>query len=385
MKFEINSKELKEMIGKVQTVICKKSSLKCLTRIYFEQADGKLHITGTNLEHYIDVFTNNVVFDSVGESFGIDIDDIKMLLKMNGDIHITKNKNIISVLCGKKTVDIKCYEKDTCVNTPKLVAMENIISAKENWLLETLINLSIFTSKDSTNKIMKCFNINVLDNCIEALDGHKVAIRKLEEGVIKSSNTDNVMLNNICLPILKKVLDKKSVELINVSANGKYIKVSGKDFEYIQKVIEGQYFKVNTLLKDCNKNIEMTFKKNNILEIADYICSMIKADNEAPMVFNYSNGKIYSYFKNFQMKVVDEVEANNVKMEENYLIGFNPIYLQEAFKIVDCDNVECYGINNKSPFIINGNEYKFVVLPINIAPQIINKVVEDFNKQKSEK
>jgi hypothetical protein len=48
-------------------------------------------------------------------------------------------------------------------------------------------------------------------------------------------------------------------------------------------------------------------------------------------------------------------------------IGFNPRFLVDVFEIVDSDNPICLGTNPKAPMMIYGNEYNFLVLPINIA------------------
>ena len=62
-------------------------------------------------------------------------------------------------------------------------------------------------------------------------------------------------------------------------------------------------------------------------------------------------------------------------MENNLYIGFNPHFLADAFSIIDTDKPLCRGKNNKSPMFIDGNEYSFVVLPINIMNQNIEEKI----------
>ena len=70
--------------------------------------------------------------------------------------------------------------------------------------------------------------------------------------------------------------------------------------------------------------------------------------------------------------IVDE--ENNIakikverKTGEILYIAFNPHYIVDVFNIIDCDNPVCRGRDNKCPMFIDGNEYNFIILPVNIG------------------
>ena len=50
-----------------------------------------------------------------------------------------------------------------------------------------------------------------------------------------------------------------------------------------------------------------------------------------------------------------------------FYIGFDPQFLTDAFNIVDSDKPLCFGTGSKAPLLINGDEYKILVLPVNIG------------------
>ena len=53
----------------------------------------------------------------------------------------------------------------------------------------------------------------------------------------------------------------------------------------------------------------------------------------------------------------------------------------DAFSIIDCDNPVCRGKNNKSPMFIDGNEYSFLILPVNIGNGgVMDKIREHINR-----
>ena len=117
LKFTIDSKELKTMIDKSVAILNKKALISSLTKLYFKiETDGILKILGTDLtdfEHYVEIRSANA-WNIIPGEFGIDIDDLKVIIKMNGNITIEdisiKSDYKIKVICGNKTVKIHKYE-----------------------------------------------------------------------------------------------------------------------------------------------------------------------------------------------------------------------------------------------------------------------------------
>lgn len=61
MKFNINSKDFKELAEKAITCVNKKAAVEDLTRIYLNVTeDGKLEIRTINLEHYLILECDNI-------------------------------------------------------------------------------------------------------------------------------------------------------------------------------------------------------------------------------------------------------------------------------------------------------------------------------------
>ena len=86
MKFTMNAKDLKVMMEKGMAAINKKATLSTLTRLYFQiDKNGILKVLGTDMEHWAEVRTDNA-YDTQPGVFGIDVDDIKIISKMSGEI-----------------------------------------------------------------------------------------------------------------------------------------------------------------------------------------------------------------------------------------------------------------------------------------------------------
>ena len=219
MKFTMDAKELKTMMDRGMSVINKKTPAQSLTRLYFQvDENGIVKVWGTDMEHYTEIRSDNAYMTSPG-ILGIDIDDVKIISKMNGEITLedvtTEDMKVgkINIKCGKKTVTIPRYA-NTDVFLPAMDETEvKIIGVKENWLLETITNLAKFTSNQETNKMMQTFNFNTKAKRIEALDGYRIGMRSLESQKIYNvadDEKDYVKLHNMCVPVFKKLMDKKS-------------------------------------------------------------------------------------------------------------------------------------------------------------------------------
>lgn len=371
MKFTMNAKELKAMIDKGITVIDKKHYNPDFKKLYFQiDKDGLLRVLGSNSEQYVEI-RNDQAYDVQPGVFGIDIDDIKIVTKMKGNIIVEDvttedmgDVGKINIKCGKKTVTIPRYQNVDIFLPAMDGTEEKILAAKENWLLETLVNLETYTSDDINKMTMQCFNFNTKQNRIEALEGHRIGMRTLRDQEVYSENS--VMLNRSCVPVFKKAMSKKSESKVTISQDEKYVKVDGNDFTYVRRKQDGTYFDVEKLLR-FDSDFKFVPDRESMLEMAKYNRELrVNDGKDAPVIFHSENGGLYSYIKTHKYEAFDEIETSENNMKSDLYISFNPSYIADAFSIVDSDEPECIGINAKSPIVIKGDEYSFLILPINI-------------------
>lgn len=370
IKFTMNAKELKIMMDKVMTAVNKKVSVPSLKRLYFSIDDkGILKILSTDIDHYVEVRTKNVYHTEPG-MLGIDIEDIKIISKMSGEItveDITSDKEEkINIKCGKKNVSIPRFE-NTDVFLPVLNNVEDILDVKKNWLSETISNLSVFVSnREEVNRMMSVFNFNTKEKRVEALWNCMIGMRQLEDDMIlkETGNPfETVKLHCRCVPVFKKLLDKKSERKVIISQNDKYVKVESENFTYITKRIDGEYFKVNQMLSD-EWDYKFTANAKELLEAMKYDADLLK-ESKLPVTFHAENGNLYSYASTTRYEAFDEIEVKE-KPEKDFYIGFNPSFLVDIMSIVDSEYPVFYGTKEVCPWIINGDTYSFLILPVNI-------------------
>lgn len=204
--------------------------------------------------------------------------------------------------------------------------------------------------------------------------------------VVDDNPFNTVKIHNKCVPAFKKIMDKKSENDVIIFQDNKYIKVCGSDFTYMIRRAEGEYFKVDQLL-NFTEEYKFVPHRENILETMKYNADLAKLDktDRKPVILHSEGGKLYSYIRTTKYEAFDELDAVEDNMGEKLYIGFNSQFLVDAFSIVDSDNPVCIGVNDKSPMIIAGNEYSFLVLPVNITKDDCNyneKFAEHINRSK---
>lgn len=390
MKFTIHQKELKQLVEKVATVINKNAALESLKQVHFNVEEHKLTLWATDLEQFVVVQTSEITnITNAGEEaavwdFAMHIDDIKVLTKLPDFITLEQmDEHTIQTQSGRKKVILPLAEETKDIAIPT-VTEDAILTVKENWLLETVTGMVSFTAVDDTRPILNVFHFNTKENRVEGLDTYKLVTRTLENQTIHSVQENpfkTVRLHNKCVPVFKKLLDKKSENTVDITRNDKYVKVSGNDFTYIVRAVEGEFLKFDMIMQQENE-YSITLDRENIKEIMKYNIDLNKTENKNRfgVVFYHKDGKLYSYTKTSRYAAFDEIVTTENTMNKDFCIKFNPWFWMDILNTIDTDAVRCEGnYNPVNGWMVTGEEYQFFVLPIYLGTTQ-EKVAEEMEK-----
>lgn len=366
LKIKVEGKELKGIIEKVLCNMDKKAPLSILTKIVLSDDGNKLITYTSDLEGYLQVNTNNYQSIETG-SIGIDEEDLKVLLKMTDEVVITELENSILIQNGKKNISLMKYDISDFPKIPE-DEFSDVLQFNENDFAESINNLVTFTSDNESNKVIGCIHFNITDGRIETLDGHRIGMKTINDNE-KIADEGKFLVTNKILSDLKKTLDKKSSLKVVMSYSTKHIQVKGANFTYIQRRVEGEYYKLDQMLTN---DFKLSFKadtKEMLSHMKYYTDNVIEKINRKPVVLKIINDTVLTYARNSRFEVSDSMKIKD-HSGEDISIGFNPYFFVDALKIADSDTVSIGGINNKAPFYINANEYSFVILPVNTNIEI---------------
>lgn len=383
LSFSITSKELGIVIKKASSALDNKSVLTPLRTIYFRADDSNtLMITSTNINQWLEIKTDRIWNCKPG-IFGIESEDMKLILKMSGNVSFedismdTENK--ISVKCGKRELTVN----KVCDTDYVLPAMgddeQNVLETTESWLYDTVTKLTPFTSKSDIISLQKCINFDTKTKRVTALDGCRLALKRMENVEIFTEQRNINMNAALACFVLKTVLDKIGNKRILMSIDKTWICIKGNDFTYIIKHTDGVYYDVDKILPH-NDSFSCVADKEKLLETVKYSKDIIGKE-KIPFVLHSKNRNLYSYTAVAKYEVLEELEVNDLRMDDMLYIAFNPSFWVDALNTVDADTVKICGGRNIDPLMIYGNEYDFLILPVNIKNMpLMDKVTKKFEK-----
>lgn len=391
MKFTIHQKELKQLVEKVATVINKNAALASLKQVHFNVEEHKLTLWATDLEQFVIAQTSEITnITNAGEeaavwNFAMHIDDIKVLTKLSDFITLEQlDAHTIQAQSGRKNVRFPLVEEAKDIDIPT-VTEDAILTVKENWLLETVTGMVNFTAADDSRPILQVFHFNTKEDRVEAVDSYKLATRTLENQTIHSVQENHfktVRLHQKCVPVFKKLLDKKSENAVDITRNDKYTKVSGNDFTYMARVVEGEFFKINRVMQQENE-YSITLDRESLKEIMKYDIDLSKTDKEKgvyPVAFYHKDGKLYTYMETAKYVSCDEIETTENTMNKGFCVAFNPLYFMDILNTIDTETVRYQGrYSSVNGWIVAGQEWKFFVLPVRLKTKFAEEMERYFS------
>jgi DNA polymerase-3 subunit beta len=332
MKIYIEQSEIMTAIEKAEKLI-HKASLKILETVLISATDNKITLTANNL-------TSGIIIEMDGrvEEQGdilIHKDNFKLLKKLSGRLYITDADGKIIIKANR---ELK-FKQELSSDFPILKTDVNheAFTIIENEFKDSL-KIKIFASTEDYRPTLKACCIN--KNRIISLDGYRVAKIDL--------NINNECQQDIIIPIqsiveLDKILDKKSLrelkfeyfsETQNKKEEIRYIKICGTDkffskFQYITRVVEGEYMKVDNVIPNEFKfNIDID--KNVLNESVEFSKEILK--EKQPVIFNLTNE--FTISGTGEDKEFNETINSNTKISESDYIkyGYNPNFLCDIFK-----------------------------------------------------
>lgn len=378
MRISIESKEFKTLLEKVTPQIDKKSKVSVLQCVLLKAENNTLSATTTDLTTYLTVNTKQ--YNSIENgSILIHNDDIKLIGKLKGELDITKISEFEAVVkAGNKSISIRLYDVDGFPTIPKNDS-NRLLSIQENQFTNAINKLINFVSDNEHNKLMQCYHINVNKNRMDALDGHRIGMIDITPEYFADSKS--VLIHSNINKNLKKVLNNKSGGNLQFTENDDYISIIGKDFTYLQRVVKGEFFKVDQIL-DYESEFTIDANTKELKDIAKFNLDIVNKEDRKPMIFIYNNEtrEHHIYFNSGNYKAVDKLDIIKADMmDSDFMIGFNPKFIYDPLNCIDSEQVTITGTkSNKAPIIISAEGEKYLVLPVNIdASGLLEETIKE--------
>lgn len=365
MNIVLSKAELTRGVMTVSKAVPNKSTMPILECILFSAENGEITVIGSDTELSI-----KTVVDGSIIAPGKAAIDARMLTEMvrklpdGGEVDIDVDADIALIKCKKMKAKIPCRDGEQFPKMPEVELGGSIVITQGDF--KAIVRQTIFSSMpNSANRMMggELFEVSGGNLKVVALDGHRVAIRKMKiaDGV---SDTKSIIPVNSLNDISKIMSDNNgNVEMYFTDKHAIFV---FNDTTAITSVIDGEYFNINQII-GMQQTIEVRVIRKELLESVDRSTLLFSESDKKPIVMNISDDVLEWTIATTKGSMSEDLPIS--KTGDDIKIGFNPAFLKDTLSAIADDEVFLYMLNSKAPCIIkNADEtYLYVILPVNFV------------------
>lgn len=347
---KIQKTDLAQKLNKIKGVVPKKTTMPVLQGILVR--DG--YLIASNMEMTVKA----KIEGTEGESFIIPERAFDLINNLpDGEMEISAAAgNIITIKADK--IKNK-YQTLDPAQFPTTASQDegSELRIKAEMLLESMKRVSYAVPAQNTNTVMTAMCLQAAGGQLNfaGLDGHVLAWDKIDyDGEFE-------------LLIPKNTVDKmKSLGLsgeVQIRHNKTGAVFITEDFEIYTRLIEGEYFKYQTLFKELPLHTVVS----RIALLDAMTRAKMCTEERCPVRFELEGGSLSLSIKDKTTDYHETIELQE-DIAETLTIGFDARLVLETLKAFDCENVGLSFGGPKMPMIVEAedSDFKTIVLPVAI-------------------
>lgn len=343
-----------------------KTTMPILECILIDASAGQIKFTANDMELGIETVVEGRI-----ESRGIVALDARLFSEIirklpDNEVTIESDEKLnTSIVCEKAKFHIMGKEGVDFSQIPMIEKNDPVCISQ--FTLKEVIRQTIFSiAVNDTNKMMtgELFDISGNEFKVVSLDGHRIAIRKIE--LKESYEPRKVVVPGKTLTEVSKILSGETEDMVNLYFTQNHIMFEFDQTIVVSRLIEGNYFRIDQMLSS-DYETKVTINKREMLDCIDRATLLVKEGDKKPIILHIDD-MVMELKINSQIGSMDEV-IDIQKEGKDILIGFNPKFLIDALRVIDDETVDIYYVNPKAPcFIRDENQtYIYLILPVNFV------------------
>lgn len=362
-----NKQLLAEALSNVSRAVSSKNTLAALEGILIKAADGKLYLTGYDLELAI-----STSIEAQVKTEGEIVLTARILLDMirrlpSEQVTITSDEKNLTFIKGSMTEytilgipaaefpELPSVEQSTTVSIPQMTL--------KNMIGQTLFAVAVSDNKPAHTGSL--FDMRGGELSVVSVDGYRLALRREKLNVEEDMS---FIVPGKSLAEVAKLI-KEGDEALEIHISKRHITFKIEGYRIVSRLLEGEFLDYKAAIPEG----EQTTIKINTRELINSIdrASLLISDNiKSPLRMQFSDGLIKINCSTALGKAYDEItcEQNGVDVE----IGFNSRYMLDALKASDGDQIKMVLNGSLSPIKIEpleGDSFTFLVLPVRLKSE----------------
>ena len=364
MKLICSKSELQKSVNISLKAASSKTTMPILECILINASASEITFTSNDMELGIETKVQGII-----EEKGIVALDAKLFSEIirklpdNEVVIQTDDKLNTTITCEKAKFTIPGRDGEDFAYLPMIEKNDGIVLSQ--YTLKEVIRQTIFSiATNENNKLMTGELFEIKDNILKvvSLDGHRIAIRKIE---LKESYGDKkVVVPGKTLNEISKILSGEVEDQVQIFFTDNHIVFEFDDTVVVSRLIEGEYFRIEQMLSS-DYETKIKINKREFLNCIDRATLFVKEGEKKPIIINIEGNQMVLNI-NSQIGSMNE-DIDIAKEGKDIMIGFNPRFLIDALKVIDDEEITIYLVNPKAPCFIKDEteSYIYLILPVN--------------------
>lgn len=365
MKLVFSKSNLLKSVSIVMKAVPSRTTLPILECIIIDASTSSIKFTSNDMELGIETYVEGLVLEK-----GVIALDAKIFSEIvrrlpDSEVTIETDENLVATItCEKAKFNIPGKSGEDFAYLPMIEKSDCI--AMSQFTLKEVIRQTIFSiAPNENNKLMTGELFEVKNNVLKvvSLDGHRIAIRKLE---LKEAYPDRkVVVPGKTLNEISKILSGEVEDQVQIFFSDNHILFEFDDTKVVSRLIDGEYFRIEQMLSS-DYETKVKINKKEFLNCIDRATLLVKEGDKKPIIIHIGDGSMELRIDSAMGSMREDIDID--KSGKDIMIGFNPKFLIDALRVIDDEEITIYLVNPKAPCFIKDDEesYIYLILPVNI-------------------
>lgn len=365
MKLSCIKSDLLNSVNTVLKAVSNKTTLPILECILLESENNCLKLIGNDLELGIE----STIPANVEKTGCIALESkifSEIVRKLPEDeVQITVDSNLITTIkCANSEFKIAAQSGEDFPQLPK-IEKNNSYTLKQSTLKDIVRQTIFSVATEETRPILTGELIQIKDRALHivSVDGYRVSYRRTPLSIDNDQN--EVVVPGKTLGEISKILSSEE-EDVSIYFTDKHILFDLGESIVVSRLLEGEFLKYeNSFFEDYETKIKVD-RKALLMSIER--AALISREGKKNPIKIEINSECMIITSNTELGTARE-EIPVYLEGKDLVIAFNPKYLIDALKSIDDDEVIIQFMSSLNPCIIqpiNGNDYKYLILPIRL-------------------
>ncbi len=367
MKIICKKNDLVTSVNIASKAVPVKTTMPILESFIIDAADGCIKMIANDMEMGIETVVRGEIEKegTIAINARIFSDIVRKLPE--SDIVIESDERYqLTINCENLVFTIPGKPSDEFPSLPEYEKKDPVVMSQ--FTLKEMIIQTVFSAclTDTANRLMAGELFEVKDGFLRliALDGHRIAIRKVE---LKGSNPDKkAIIPAKALSEISKILSGEADDEVRIYFTNMHAIFEFDSSLVILRLIDGEYFNVNQMIKN-DYSTKIVINKKMLLNSIDRVSPLYKETEKRPIIIDV-NGD------DFEISITTSIgnmkdNINVITEGKEIKIGFNPKFIMDVLKVIDEEEIFMFLSGPKAPCYIKDTDenYNYLILPVSIG------------------